>query len=211
MLHCTDHGTALTEPAGTHLFGLFGLFGRLTALLGAIACSAPGSARATEQPAPSPTPSLYVEAGISDHRSPTTRARTVGLRIPLQYSFWQGRIRTDLDMYLSDWSSTAAPPVRRHTTQLGVVPMFRYRFADGRSPWFVEGGIGLSYLTATYHTPNNYFGSRWNFSDHLGVGLSFGAQQQHEIALHAKHVSNAGLRKPNPGETFVQIRYAHRF
>ncbi len=211
MLHCTDHGTALAEPAGTHLFGLFGLLGRLTALLGAIACSAPGSARATEQPAPSPTPSLYVEAGISDHRSPTTRARTVGLRLPLQPSFWQGRIRMHLDLYLSDWATTAAPPVRRHTAELGVVPMFRYHLTDGQSPWFVDAGIGLSYLAATHYTPSGPFGSRWNFSDHLGVGRYFGAQQQHELSLQVKHVSNAGLRKPNPGETFVQIRYAHHF
>ena len=105
----------------------------------------------------------------------------------------------------------AAPPARRDNTQLGVVPMARYRFADGQSPWFVEGGIGLSYLTATHHTPNGHFGSRWNFSDHLGVGRNFGAQRQHEVSLQAKHVSNAGLRKPNPGETCVQIRYAHRF
>ena len=135
----------------------------------------------------------------------------MGLRVPLQYSWWQGRIRTHLDVYLSDWVSTAAPPARRHNTQLGVVPMARYRFADGQSPWFVEGGIGLSYLTATHHTPNGPFGSRWNFSDHLGLGRNFGAHRQHDVSLQAKHVSNAGLRKPNPGETFVQIRYAHRF
>ena len=169
------------------------------------------SAAADELQALPQTWSIYVEAGYTDHRGPATRTRTVGLRVPLQYSWWQGRIRTHLDVYLSDWVSTAAPPALRHNTQLGVVPMARYRFADGQSPWFVEGGIGLSYLTATHHTPNGPFGSRWNFSDHLGVGRNFGAQRQHEVSLQAKHVSNAGLRKPNPGETFVQIRYAHRF
>jgi len=202
MLHIPDRCPPLTEPASKVCF---------TALLCAITFSAASGAMADELQKPPQTPSLYVEAGYTDHRNPATRTRTVGLRIPLEYSFWQGRIRTNLDMYLSDWDSTATPPARHHNAQLGVVPMFRYRFADGHSPWFVEGGIGLSYLTATHHTPTNYFGSRWNFSDHLGVGLNFGAQQQHEIALYAKHVSNAGLRKPNPGETFVQIRYAHRF
>ena len=175
------------------------------------AASGAATAAADELQALPQTWSIYVEAGYTDHRGPATRTRTVGLRVPLQYSWWQGRIRTHLDVYLSDWVSTAAPPARRHNTQMGVVPMARYLFADGQSPWFVEGGIGLSYLTATHHTPNGHFGSRWKFSDHLGVGRNFGAQRQHEVSLQAKHVSNAGLRKPNPGETFVQIRYAHRF
>ncbi len=186
-------------------------FAALLCTIAFSAASGAATAAADELQALPQTRSIYVEAGYTDHGGPTTRTRTVGLRVPLQYSWWQGRIRTHLDVYLSDWVSTAAPPARRHNTQLGVVPMARYRFADGQSPWFVEGGIGLSYLTATHHTPNGPFGSRWNFSDHLGVGRNFGAQRQHEISLQAKHVSNAGLRKPNPGETFVQIRYAHRF
>ena len=208
MLHCKDHSASLTEPAGTDVFGLCGL---LTALLASSACSTPGSARATEPPAPSLTPSLYVEAGTTGLQVPATRTRTVGLQMPLPYAFWQRRIRMHLDLSLSDWATTAAPPVRRHTAELGMVPMFRYRLADGQSPWFVDAGIGLSYLAATHHTPSGPFSSRWNFSDHLGVGRHFGAQQQHELSLHARHVSNAGLRKPNPGQTWVQIRYAHRF
>jgi lipid A 3-O-deacylase len=205
MLHCTDHCTHLSEPAGSSLFGLLG------ALLGGMACCACSGARAIEPQATPQAPSLYVEVGYTDHRGPATRTRTVGLRMPLPYAFGQGRISTHLDVYLSDWASTAPPPAHRHTAQIGVVPMFRYRFADGQSPWFLDGGIGLSYLAATHHTPSDPFSSRWNFSDHLGVGRNFCARHQHELSLHAKHVSNAGLRKPNPGETFVQIRYAHRF
>ena len=205
MLQLPDHSLPIQKPASRASF---------TALFCAItlsAASGAATAAADELQAPPQARSFYVEAGYTDHRGPAMRTRTLGLRVPLQYSWWQGRIRTHLDVYLSDWASTAAPPARRHNTQLGVVPMARYRFADGQSPWFVEGGIGLSYLMATHHTPNGPFGSRWNFSDHLGVGRNFGAQRQHEVSLQANHVSNAGLRQPNPGETFVQIRYAHRF
>ena len=95
------------------------------------AASGAATAAADELQAPPQASSIYVEAGYTDHGGPTTRTRTVGLRVPLQYSWWQGRIRTHLDVYLSDWASTAAPPARRHNTQLGVVPMARYRFADG--------------------------------------------------------------------------------
>ncbi|OYZ67001.1 MAG: hypothetical protein B7Y14_15920, partial [Acidovorax sp. 24-64-9] len=121
-------------------------FAALLCTIAFSAASGAATAAADELQALPQTRSIYVEAGYTDHGGPTTRTRTVGLRVPLQYSWWQGRIRTHLDVYLSDWASTAAPPARRHNTQLGVVPMARYRFADGQSPWFVEGGIGLSYL-----------------------------------------------------------------
>jgi len=39
----------------------------------------------------------------------------------------------------------------------------------------------------------------------------FGAQHEQELGLYVKHVSNAGLKKPNPGETFLELRYAHAF
>lgn len=78
-------------------------------------------------------------------------------------------------------------------------------------PWFVEGGIGLAYLNEPYRNASKEFGTQWNFSDHLGVGRSFGADRQHELGVYVKHVSNAGVRKPNPGETFAQLRYAYRF
>ncbi|EER59421.1 conserved hypothetical protein [Acidovorax delafieldii 2AN] len=172
-----------------------------------LCCASLGIAHADEPQAPS----LYLEAGHTLRSDTGTHLRTLGLRLPLQHTFWQGRISTHLDMYLSDWASKAAPPAGGHTTQVGVVPMFRYRFDEGRSRWFVEGGIGLSYLNGTYHAASGSFSSRWNFSDHIGVGRNFGTRQHHEVSLHAKHVSNAGLRKPNPGETFLQLRYGYRF
>ena len=178
---------------------------RYAALL--LCCASLGTAHADEPQAPS----LYLEAGNTLRSGAGTRMRTLGLRWPLQHTFWQGRVSTHLDMYLSDWDSKAAAPAGGHTTQVGVVPMFRYRFDQGRSRWFVEGGIGLSYLNGTYHAASSSFGSRWNFSDHIGIGRNFGARQHHEVSLQAKHVSNAGLRKPNPGETFLQLRYGYRF
>lgn len=196
MLHCPSRPTTPRKPVDLL---------PCAALL--LCCTALGTTHAAEPQAPS----LYVEAGHSLRSGAGTRMRTLGLRLPLQHTFWQGRVSTHVDMYLSDWASTAAPPAGGHTTQVGVVPMFRYRFNEGRSRWFVEGGIGLSYLNGTYHTASSSFSSRWNFSDHVGIGRNFGARHQHEISLHAKHVSNAGLRKPNPGATFLQLRYGYRF
>jgi lipid A 3-O-deacylase len=135
----------------------------------------------------------------------------VGVRSPETHTFWNGRLSLRWDLYLSQWRTDAVPGGRRHFTQVGLVPMFRYRLDRGASPWFVEGGVGLSYLTASYSNRVKEFGSQWNFSDHLGVGRNFGAERQHELGLYVKHVSNAGLKLPNPGETFVQLRYSYHF
>lgn len=151
-------------------------------------------------------PGLYLEAGEARHEGATTDALTLGVRLPTDLRFFGGRLALSVDGYASRWHAEALPGERDNFTQLGLVPMLRWRFDEGRSPWFVEGGVGVSYLMDSYRTRTKTFGSRWNFSDHLGVGYSFG---RHEIGVYVKHVSNAGLKDPNPGETFYQLRYGY--
>lgn len=152
---------------------------------------------------------LYLEAGQARHHGATTDALTLGVRAPTGIQFFEGRLSLAVDAYASRWHADALPGERDSFTQLGLVPMLRWRFDEGRSPWFVEGGVGASYLLDTYRTRTKEFGWRWNFSDHLGVGLSFGEHRRHELGVYLKHVSNAGLKKPNPGETFYQLRYTY--
>lgn len=154
---------------------------------------------------------VYFEAGRADHHGARTDALTVGVRAPTGVQFFQGRLRMALDAYASRWDADALPGERSQFTQLGLVPMWRWRFDEGRSPWFVEAGIGVSYLVHGYRTRTKSFGSRWNFSDHLGAGVNFGPRRAHELGVYVKHVSNGGLDKPNPGETFYQLRYGYAF
>ncbi|WP_295958487.1 acyloxyacyl hydrolase [Rhodoferax sp.] len=180
-------------------------FQAVAVVLWGLACS--GYARAAE-----PTgPSVYLEGGQTVQQGSDTRMVTIGLRLPVQRTFWDGRVTLAWDLYLSDWKADALPGVRSQFSQIGLVPMFRYRFDAGQSPWFVEGGVGVSYLDESYQTANKSFSTQWNFSDHLGVGRSFGVERRQELGLYVKHVSNAGLRRPNPGETFVLLRYAYAF
>ena len=95
--------------------------------------------------------------------------------------------------------------------QVGLVPLVRWRPDEGRSPWFVEGGIGLSWLDGDLRTPERTFSTRLNFSDNLGIGRSFGARGEQELSLRWQHTSNAGIRKPNPGQDLLLVRYAHAF
>ncbi len=153
--------------------------------------------------------SVYAEGGRAWHNGGGTNNATLGVRIPTSVTFWDGRIAMSVDAYASHWYADAHPWERSNYVQVGVVPMFRYRFDQGRSPWFVEGGVGVSYLNHHYISLTKSFGTLWNFSDHLGAGYSFGAERRHEVGMYLKHVSNAGLKGSNPGETFVQLRYAY--
>ena len=75
----------------------------------------------------------------------------------------------------------------------------------------VNSGRTKLTIATTTSTPSKTFSTRFNFASHLGVGVRLGAQQQHEWLLRVQHVSNAGLKKPNPGENFLQLRYALHF
>jgi hypothetical protein len=72
----------------------------------------------------------------------------------------------------------------------------------------MEGGIGVSMLDRHYRSAHKSFSTRFNFSDHQAFGYSFGAHGEHELMLLIRHVSNGGIKKPNPGEDFVQLRYS---
>lgn len=100
---------------------------------------------------------------------------------------------------------------RQHITQVALVPLLRYRPDAGQSRWFVEGGIGVSYMDRLLVTPDKVMSTRWNFSDNLAIGRDFGDQAQHEISLRLQHTSNAGIRHPNPGLNLWMVRYAARF
>lgn len=95
--------------------------------------------------------------------------------------------------------------------QAGVVPTFRYGPLFGRSDWFAEVGVGAAATTRLYQTDQKRFSTRFNFADHIAVGHRFGAVQDHELALRLRHFSNAGIKHPNPGENFLELRYVRRF
>ncbi|WP_338798892.1 acyloxyacyl hydrolase [Acidovorax sp. DW039] len=141
---------------------------------------------------------------------------SVGLQWPWTWrrSLMGGALTGHWEVHLARWrvpEGTAEPGVGRLWTQWALVPALRWRPDEGRSAWFVEGGIGVSVMDGHYATRHKAFSTRFNFTDHVGVGVSFGAQRQHELILLARHVSNGGIRKPNPGENFVQLRYSRSF
>lgn len=94
-------------------------------------------------------------------------------------------------------------------TQVGLTPVLRWRpFAN--SKWFTEAGIGVNVLAPIYRSSDKRFSTAFNFGDHVAIGVQFGDEFNHEVSLRLQHFSNAGIKEPNPGENFVQLRYAAR-
>lgn len=137
----------------------------------------------------------------------------VGLAWPWAWKtgLWGTEVSGLTEASISHWSAPTASDGRRSFTQVALVPMFRFRPDQGRSPWFGEAGIGISTMDHHFVTTDKQFTTAFNFVDVLGVGRSFGAGRAQEIGLRLQHVSNAGIKIPNPGQNFLQLRYATSF
>lgn len=151
----------------------------------------------------------FVQGGIADHG---TYSATAGLLWPWSWrrEALGGEFSGMTEIYASYWSGRGATG-RQGFTQVGVVPMLRYRFSRGRSDWFLEAGIGVSGMDSLYRNTDKQFSSSFNFVDVLALGRSFGEGRRQELSLRATHYSNAGIKRPNPGENFLQLRYAALF
>jgi lipid A 3-O-deacylase len=148
---------------------------------------------------------VFAEAGFAPSRSHSITAGALW-----QWD-WQGRIGNTLatgmtEAYVSRWSAHG-----NTVTQAGLVPLVRLRPDHGRSPWFIEGGIGVSLMDDRYRNHGKQFSTRFNFVDVFAAGRSLGADRRQEISLRIAHISNADIKKPNPGENFLQLRYTALF
>jgi lipid A 3-O-deacylase len=153
---------------------------------------------------------VALQAGAGRHG-----AATAGVGIVWDWDFQRMRRKAELtahtEVMLNGWRAHDLNGGNQRLAQVVVLPSLRMRLARGESPWFIELGVGASYMNKDYVTPDKEFSTRWNFYDMLGIGHSFGADHHHELGLRWVHVSNAGIRKPNPGEDFVLLRYVRRF
>ncbi len=132
----------------------------------------------------------------------------VGLR-----SAWRSVESTGLawagEASLRRWSAPVDGDGRDLVWQAAAQPLVRWRAdpAVGQG-WFIEGGIGLSLHGHAYRAGSVRQGSRWNFQDVLALGYRPALWPGHEVSLRLAHFSNAGLRRPNPGEESLTLRWS---
>ncbi len=144
----------------------------------------------------------------------STQTVTLGIQwaLPWHHEWGSGELSSYVEASIGRWR-TEDKDVQLTTwiTQLGLTPALRYRWDGGDSPWFVEAGIGVNILTPVFRDGDRRFSTTFNFGDHIALGRSFDSERRKELSLRLQHFSNGGIKRPNPGINFIQLRYTHAF
>lgn len=78
------------------------------------------------------------------------------------------------------------------------------------SPPYFEVGLGAHLLSERPLREGRQFSTSLQLAVHLGAGLRFGADERYELGLRFSHLSNSGIKKPNPGANFLFLRLGTR-
>jgi lipid A 3-O-deacylase len=117
---------------------------------------------------------------------------------------WRKRDPAVTDWHLAGyWEFSAAlwDNPDESSADLGATPVFRFQ----RRSFYFEGAIGF-HLVSNRISAQRTFSTVFQFGDHLGAGLRFGAGARYDLGVRVQHLSNGGLRKPNPGINFLLMR-----
>lgn len=115
------------------------------------------------------------------------------------------------ELGLSHWDGDGGDSGNDNLTEVGVTPVLRLQphrpTAGGLVP-VLEIGIG-AHLLSDLSLGDKGFGTALNFGSHLGLGTRFGRDGRYELLYRFQHLSNAGIKDPNPGINFhlVQLKY----
>ena len=150
--------------------------------------------------------SAFVQEGIGDQQ---TQAYVAGVTwdLPWHRDLEVGTLGVNGEVAIGRWHTNGRNNATSWPTQITLSPTLR--FSPTIAPaWFVEAGVGPSYIVPLFKSGHKRFSTEFNFDDHLAVGRVFGRS---ELSVRLEHFSNAGISHPNPGENFAQIRYAYHF
>jgi len=148
-----------------------------------------------------PLPALAIDSFSIEGGTGTSETNMV--RVGLQ---WHGRTRwfehtgwhvaRYLELAFGGWNG-------EHGTvyDLGFTPVFRLARARG-SP-YIEAAIGFHALSDLDIGRGRETSTRFQFGDHVGIGVVRG---RYDFGVRLQHLSNGGIRNPNPGINFVQLR-----
>lgn len=178
----------------------------LTASSATLANAGPAETRAAWVP-----DKLLVQAGTAD------QARTLVAGAiwewPWMRDFAFGNAGGYFEASFGRWNSHLddAAHSSAWVTQIGLTPVLRWHLLGISPRVFAEAGIGINVLLPVYRSGDKRFSTAFNFGDHVALGVQFGERGSQEVSLRLQHFSNAGIKHPNPGENFVQLRYGARF
>lgn len=145
-------------------------------------------------------PAAFVEAAAPSRTG--NRVAGAGLRWPWSPPWL--RAAGALEVSVHRWSV----PGGGARSQLALMPLLRWSRSTREPAWFAEAGVGLSWHDGAYVPRAGGGVTRWNFQDVVALGRTLGPGAAQELSLRWSHVSNASLRRPNPGDDRISLRWA---
>jgi len=134
----------------------------------------------------------YERIGLSMRLNPLWSSR---------WGNWQVSALPELELsHLRYTGPAAAGPDSMN--QVGAIALLHLHHGEGRMRPYVEAGLGAS-LFSHDRLGNKDFSTRFQFSEHLGLGLEFAGRWF--AGLQYSHYSNADIKKPNNGLDLQQI------
>ena len=85
--------------------------------------------------------------------------------------------------------------------QIYFTPMISYQMGK----FTIDGGIGISLLNGQ-HLGEKNISTNFQFTDHIGIGYTF--YKKYKIGYRITHVSNADIKRPNPGIDSQQVYFS---
>jgi hypothetical protein len=108
------------------------------------------------------------------------------------------------DLQYGEWSGQEKNTIH----DLGFTPVFRFQQNEpSRFSPYVEGAIGFHLIQPVRLDEGRGFSTAFQFGDHVGAGVRFGERHKFDLGLRLQHVSNGGIKEPNNGINFGQLRF----
>ena len=116
------------------------------------------------------------------------------------------------DLGFGYWANDSARKTNNGLTDLSFTPVFRLQQTSmsAISP-YLEAAIGFHLLSDSSVTEQRRFSTTFQFGDHLGLGFRFGHRHAMDLGYRYQHLSNAGIKHPNHGINFHQVRFQYHF
>jgi lipid A 3-O-deacylase len=137
--------------------------------------------------------SAALEAGWGDDKTSLLRIAVQDRwnSVLRQWDDW--RLTGYWDFMLGVWDNSDDS-----TADIGITPVFSFE----RDRLYIEAAIG-AHLVQRRISQHRIFSTAFQFGDHIGIGLR---GREYDIGVAVQHLSNASIRRPNPGINFVLLR-----
>jgi lipid A 3-O-deacylase len=91
---------------------------------------------------------------------------------------------------------------------IGITPVFRFQ-NDSKKGLYAELGIGYHLLSKLYNNDTYRLSTAFQFGDHVGIGYVF--DNHWEFGAKIQHFSNGGIKHPNTGVNFLDLKASYHF